>query len=242
MGDLKVKDKEIVVPGEILATGMDFLPAGGAFRENESLISSQVGIVTVEGRLVKVVPLNSVYLPKRGDMVIGKVMDISASCWYIDIGFANEGVLPLRDGSYEYIPRGADLYHYYNHGDYVVAEILSMNRGKPDLTMKGPGLRKLNGGRIVYINTAKIPRLIGKQGSMVSMIKQKTDCRIVAGQNGTIWVSGADPVKEAIAVEAIKMIEENAHKSGLTDEIQKFLDSKIDSKIDSKVVKQNDIQ
>ena len=41
MGELKVKDKDIVVPGEILAVGMDYLPAGGAVRENESIIAQE---------------------------------------------------------------------------------------------------------------------------------------------------------------------------------------------------------
>lgn len=228
MAELKVKDKDIVVPGEILATGMDNLPAGGAFRENDSIIASHVGIVSIEGRLVKVVPLNTIYIPKNGDMVIGEVKDISGGGWYVDIGFMNEGVISLRDGSSDYIPRGADLANYYDYGDYIVAGVTNLARGRqPELTMKGPGLRKLTGGRIINVNTAKIPRIIGKQGSMVSMIKEKTDCRIIAGQNGAIWVSGADPEKERFALEAIRMIDENAHHQGLTDEISKFLESNL---------------
>ena len=71
------------------------------------------------------------------------------------------------------------------------------------------------------------PRIIGKAGSMITMIKDITDCRIIIGQNGLTWISGTDPDKEAVAVEAIKLIEENSHKIGLTDEIKKFLESKI---------------
>ena len=227
MGELKVKDKDIVVPGEVLATGMDNLPAGGAFREGDAIIASNVGIVNIEGRLVKVVPLKAIYVPQRGDVVIAKVMDISSGGWYVDLGFMNEGIIPLRDGSNDYIARGEDLSNYYDYGDYVVANVVNISRRRqPELTMKGPGLRKLTGGRIIMVNTAKIPRIIGKQGSMVSMIKQITDCRIVAGQNGAIWISGVDPEMEKIAVDAIEMIDKNAHHQGLTDEVKKFLESK----------------
>ncbi len=228
MGELHIKDKDIAVPGEIIATGMDFLPAGGAFRDNDVIIASQVGMVNVDGRLVKVVPLNTIYVPKRGDIVIGRVTEITLSAWFVDIGVTTEGIIPLMNGSFDYIARGADLSQYFTYGDYVVANVMNLSRGKqPELTMKGPGLRKLNEGRVIHVNPAKIPRVIGKQGSMVSMIKQKTDCRIIAGQNGVIWVSGVDPEKEQVAVEAIQLIEENAHHSGLTDDIQKFLETKM---------------
>ncbi|MEK6952342.1 MAG: exosome complex RNA-binding protein Rrp4 [Nanoarchaeota archaeon] len=228
MGELKVKDKDIVVPGDVLADGMDFLPAGGAFREGENIIASQVGVVSVNGRLLKLVPLNAKYLPKKGDTIIGKIADVTNNCWFVEIGYSNQACIPLRDGSMEYIPKGADLTQYYDYNDYVVANITNVSRSKEiDLSMKGPGLRKLSDGRIIKVNSAKVPRIIGKQGSMISMIKQMTDCRIIVGQNGLVWLYSVDPLKEAIAVEAIKKIEEKAHIQGLTDEIKVFLESKV---------------
>ncbi|MBI2499217.1 KH domain-containing protein [Candidatus Woesearchaeota archaeon] len=228
MGELKVKDKDIVVPGDVLAEGMDFLPAGGAFREGENIIASQVGVVSVNGRLLKLVPLNAKYIPKRGDTVIGKIVEVTNNCWFVDIGYSNHACIPLRDGSMEYIPKGADLTQYYDYNDFVVANITNVSKSKEiDLSMKGPGLRKLSEGRIIKVNSAKVPRIIGKQGSMISMIKQMTDCRIVVGQNGLVWLYDIDPLKEVIAVEAIKKIEERAHIQGLTDEIKMFLESKV---------------
>ncbi len=228
MGELKVKDKDIVVPGDILAAGMDFLPAGGAFREGEDIIASQVGVVNVSGRLIKLVPLNVKYIPKRGDTVIGKVVDVTNSCWFVDIGYSNQACIPLRDGSMDYIPKGADLTQYYTYDDFVVANITSVSKDKEiDLSMKGPGLRKLSEGRMIKVNSAKVPRIIGKQGSMISMIKQMTDCRIIVGQNGYVWLYSIDPAKELIAVDAIKRIEDRAHIHGLTDEIKAYLESKV---------------
>lgn len=228
MGELKVKDKDIVVPGDVLAEGMDFLPAGGAFREGENIIASQVGVVSVNGRLLKLVPLNAKYIPKKGDTIIGKIADVTNNCWFVEIGYSNQACIPLRDGSMEYIPKGADLTQYYDYGEYVVANITNVSGSKEiDLSMKGPGLRKLSEGRIIKVNSAKVPRIIGKQGSMISMIKQMTDCRIIVGQNGLIWLYSVDPLKELIAVDAIKKIEEKAHIQGLTDEIKVFLESKV---------------
>ncbi|MBT3865620.1 hypothetical protein HOF78_00780 [Candidatus Woesearchaeota archaeon] len=89
--------------------------------------------------------------------------------------------------------------------------------------MKGPGLRKISGGRIVEINSAKVPRVIGKQGSMISLLKDKTGCRIIVGQNGLVWVQGA-PEHELVAIDAINFINEKGHLQGLTDRVSGLLD------------------
>lgn len=227
MGELLIKDKEIAVPGEELAKGMDYLPAGGAFREGDKIIASQFGLVSVSGRLVKLIQLTGRYIPKKGDIVIGKVCDIGFSGWRIDIGWAFDANLSIKDGSSDFIERRADLTQYYDYGDVVAAQIVHVSGSKIiDLTMKGSGLRKLSGGKIIQVTPSKVPRIIGKAGSMISMIKEKTDCRIIVGQNGQVWISGSNPEKEVLATEVIQMIEEQSHIDGLTDKISKFLEKK----------------
>ncbi len=225
MGEIKVNDKEIVVPGEVLATGMDFLPSFGTYREGEAILASRLGLVNVEGKVIKLVPLSGVYHPKRGDTIIGPVKEILLAGWRIDTNSAYSAVLGLKDASSEFIARGADLTKYFKIGDIVIAKITNVtSQNLVDLTMKGPGLRSLKGGRLQKINANKVPRVIGKQGSMVSMIKQYTNCRIMVGQNGIVWISGEDPVMELLAVETIKKIEREAHLVGLTDRIKDFLE------------------
>ena len=74
--EILIKDKEIVVPGQELARGMDYLPTQGAFREGELILSHYLGIASVNGRFLKVIPLNGRYIPKVDDTIIGKVIDI----------------------------------------------------------------------------------------------------------------------------------------------------------------------
>ncbi len=225
------KERDIVVPGEILATGMDFLPAGGAYRDKEDIIASQVGMIQIDNRLVRVVPLSGRYASKRGDTIIGKVTDITFSGWIIDIGCAKDAMLGLKDATSEFIERGADLTQYFNIGDIIVAKIFNVTRVKSaDLTTKGPGLMKLTRGRLIDIQSTKVPRVIGKQGSMIMMIKDMTNTRITVGQNGKVHILAQDPEMELIAVEVIKMIEANAHKHGLTEIVKKFLDDKLKGK------------
>jgi exosome complex component RRP4 len=232
MGKLLVQDKSVVVPGEELADGMDYLPTHGTRRENNKILASRLGLVTIEGRLIKLIPLSGKYLPKRGDTIIGKVIDITLNGWRIDLNSAYSALLSMKDATSEYITRGADLTRYFNFGDYLVTKIINVtSQNLVDVTMKGPGLRKLGEGRIITVAPNKVPRIIGKQGSMVSMVKNATGCRITVGQNGVVWIQGT-PRSEIIAVNAIRKIEEESHVSGLTDRIKDYLDK--ETKADKK--------
>src|SRR3990167_716567 len=103
-----VADKSIVVPGEEVAVGMDFLPTEGVYRDGEKLVASRLGLLSVDGRLVKLIPLAGKYLPKRGDVIVGKVVDVLISGWRIDINSAYTAMLSMKDATSEFIARGAD--------------------------------------------------------------------------------------------------------------------------------------
>ena len=224
MAKLLVEDKAIVVPGEELAEGMEFLPAFGTYRDKTKIVSERLGLVQVDNRLIKVIPLAGRYNPKKGDVILGHVFDITTAGWRVDTNSAYSGMIPIKEGSSDFIERGTDLSEYYNIGDLVVCRIINVTSQKLiDFSMRGPGLRRLEGGRIIKVAPSKIPRVIGKGGSMVSMIKQATGCRIVVGQNGIIWVSG-EPEMEIKAVDTIMKIQAEAHISGLTDSIKEYLD------------------
>ncbi|MBS1266889.1 MAG: Exosome complex component Rrp4 [Candidatus Woesearchaeota archaeon] len=216
---------ETVVPGEVLAEGMDYLPSFGTYRQKDKIVASRLGLVRVDGRVIKLIPLAGAYLPKKNDRIIAKVSDIAISGWRFDINSAYGAMLSTKEATSEYIRRGADLTRWFNVGDYVVTKITNVtSQNLVDLTMKGRGLKKIVGGRIIKINCTKVPRVIGKKGSMISMIKDKTGCSIIIGQNGFVWIKGkADG--ELKATKAIKMIEEKSHVKGLTDKVNKFLGS-----------------
>jgi|WetSurMetagenome_2_1015567.scaffolds.fasta_scaffold491197_1 exosome complex component RRP4 len=224
MANLIVKEKSIVVPGEVLAEGLDYMPGFGTYRAGDKIMGSRLGVALIDGRAVKVMPLAGAYIPKTHDVVVGKVIDVTFSGWRLEINSAYSAMLMMKDGSSDYIARGADLTHYYNLGDYLVCKITNVTSQKlVDLTMKGPGLKKLHSGRIIKVNPNKVPRVIGKQGSMVSMIKHATGCRVVVGQNGLIWLQG-EPADEVLAIQTIRKIEKESHSQGLTDRIKEFLE------------------
>jgi exosome complex component RRP4 len=122
----------------------------------------------------------------------------------------------------------------------VIGEVLAFDRTRdPLLTTKGPGLGKVTNGRVVEISAAKIPRLIGRKGSMIAMLKTMTNCQITVGQNGVVLVWGKTPENERLAVEAIYMIEREAHTRGLTDRIRDMINKSSPSSSPTNVMRSN---
>lgn len=231
MSNILVKEKEIVVPGEILAEGMDNLPGPGTYREGNEIVAGRLGLTYIDGRTIKLIPLSGKYTPKKNDTIICKVIDINFSGWRVDTNSAYSAMLSIKDATSSYIEKGADLTQYYNLGDYIVAQVVNVTSQKLiDITMRGPGLHKLKGGRIIEVSSHKVPRIIGKQGSMVSMIKQATGCRVIVGQNGLVWIEG-EPDKELLVEKTIRKIEKESHLAGLTERIQKFLEKETGVKL-----------
>jgi exosome complex component RRP4 len=224
---LHVKHKEIAVPGDLLAEGMDFVPSTGSYRDSEKVFASRVGIIDIRGSVIKVIPLNGRYMPKKNDVVIGKVVDIGYNYWSVDIGGPASAHLSVSEGVSDYVDLArTDLSRYYDFDDYVVAKVLRVGRdGFVQLTTKGPGLRKLRGGKLMKMTPTKVPRAIGKAGSMINMLKDMTRTEILVGQNGCVWIKG-DPENELQAGLAISRIDEESHKAGLTGRIEEMLNNK----------------
>ena len=222
-----VKEKDLVVPGEILAED-DYYAGRGTFQENGKVCSNLLGLVSLRNKKISVIPLKSKYLPKKGDVVIGKIDDVRFSMWGVDINSPYPGILPAS----EVFGRDKkDLSRVFDIGDVLFLRIVDVDEVKKvKLGLKGRGMGKFKGGIIVDIAPTKVPRLIGKKGSMINMIKDKTGCKIVVGQNGLVWVKGKQDM-EQIVKDTIKLIEKEAHTSGLTDRIKNRLCLLIDGEI-----------
>src|SRR3989344_5670326 len=93
----KNKQKEIISPGEIIAEGEDFLPGDWTIKVGDKIISTRLGVADKSERIVKVVPISGVYIPRRGNTVIGEVVDLNQAGWMIDIKGPYSAFLPMRE-------------------------------------------------------------------------------------------------------------------------------------------------
>lgn len=221
------ENKQLVTPGDLLAEG-NYVAGENAYEEDGKIHSAQLGLVDYEERRVHVVALRAFYIPYIGDTVIGKVVDVGFSGWMLDINASYLAMLRASDVlDRPFKPQKNDLSSIFNMGDLIIAKVVAYNRTRdPLLTVGEPSLGKVTRGQIVKVTPTKIPRLIGRQGSMISMLKRETGCHITLGQNGFVLVSGKTLEDEQLAIMAIRKIDQEAHTSGLTDRVTKMIQEK----------------
>ena len=233
---IHVENKDLVIPGQILADD-EYYSGRGTFKENGKVCSSLLGRVSLRNKKIRVIPLKSKYVPKKGDVVIGKIKDVRFSMWDVDINSPYSGILP----AFEVFGREKkELNKVYDVGDVLFLRVVDVDEiKKAKLGLKGRGMGKFKGGIIVDIAPTKVPRLIGKKGSMINMIKDKTKCKIVVGQNGLVWVKGNEDM-EQLTREIIHLIEAEAHTSGLTNKIKNKLYMAIDGELPPEEVEETE--
>ena len=213
-------DRKVVIPGETILEGDDFLPGENTEKENGRIISLRYGLAEEQNNLIKVIPLSGGYSPRRGNVVIGKIESAVNNGWLVDIGYADSAFLSIMEVP-RYVNKEA-MEEVFKIDEIVMAKIWSMGRRGIDLSIKSRGLGKVKEGIIFEVNPNKVPRIIGKEGSMIKLIKDETGCEINIAQNGYVWVKGAKVEDELFAKKAINFVTENSYVQGLTNEVTKW--------------------
>lgn len=215
------KKRKLVVPGEIIVTGEDYLPGEGARREGENILASRFGLAEEVGRVIRVIAITGAFIPRRNNVVIGRVSNITFNGWIIDIDSAASAFLPIEE-SPRFINKN-EMSQFLAIGDSAAAKIWAVNNRGIDLTFKGKGLGKLEEGFIFRISPNRVPRVIGREGSMINLIKEKTNCSITVGQNGWIWIKG-DIDSVIRARNAIEYVAQKILVEGLTEKMEAWFE------------------
>ncbi len=198
-------------------------PGPGTYRVGGKVYASVLGLVSTRPPLVHVTPLSGRYIPKAGDVVVGTVTDVQTTFWLLDIAAPRWAPLHMTGTPWQIDVGETD--RYLRVGDAVVVRVENLEAtGRIGVTMAGEGLGKLEGGTLVRVSPARIPRVVGRGGSMVETITRHTGARIAIGQNGRIWIDGSPEAIRRVS-EVLRMIDENGQRSGLTQEVEAYLRS-----------------
>jgi exosome complex component RRP4 len=231
-----VADRQLVRPGDILAyieeagevVKFKKIPDKHVYIFDNKIISDVVGVVNVSGEDIQVIPLEGVYIPRKDDLVIGIVENVGVTAWTLDIRSPYPGVLNAAEVIEGFNPLIHNLRNYLDTGDFVIGRIALFDRTRdPVITVKGKGLGKITEGVVVDVKPSKIPRLIGKRGSMYNLLTSMSGCEITIAQNGFVWLKCHDENRAKVLIQAIKLIELKAHMRGLTEEVKMFLERKL---------------
>lgn len=197
-----MSEKKIVVPGDLVLDKPERLE--GCVVENGKTYAATVAVLSD----TQFVPLKGQYLPVRGDYVVGIVSEERFSGYCVELNCPYEGDLSARETREE-----------FDVGDVLSAKILSVNEVHEPVLVEP---RKLSGGEIIEIAPVKIPRVIGRNASMLETIKGFTKSDIFVGKNGRIYIKGGNTALSSLAI--LKIARES-HTSGLTQRVTDFLTS-----------------
>ena len=216
---------QFVLPGDTIVTG-DYTPEQNVIIDGDRVIATTVGFSEIKDSNVGVISLTGFYIPKIDDLIIGKVISYSALSWEIDINSYYSAILPASDiFGRDFTSSRDNLSLKLDKGDLIAARIVNVGSTRePLITISGQDLGKIDSGELVKISPSKVPRLIGKQGSMIQAIEGATNSSITIGQNGLIILNNDNNSGLERATRAIKMIEINLYEPNLEEKIQNLLD------------------
>ncbi len=197
--------KKIVVPGE-LVTEQRKRTGDHVFVHNGQIYSDTVGITNNESTTASVVPLKGIYIPKQGDILIGLVVNELFSGFLVDVNSFSLSYMS-KDRIREPLKRGS-----------IVSVRVSKTNELNEADVSDA--RVFYGGEVFAVSPVKVPRIIGKNGSMLDILRKGTNCNFIVGRNGRIWAKGGNV---PLLIKAIKKIEAEAHTSNLTNKMAEFL-------------------
>ncbi len=212
---------DLVLPGDRVGLVGSLKAGKGVMTGEGHLVVTQMGVLIRSDRSVHVIPMKGRYQPGKGDFLIGIMKDHTPSRWFFDINTPQGARLHASD-----TPWSVDFGRtgeYMNVGDVAYLKVMEVDDiGRVDLTMKGPGLRKLRSGQVMGIMPSLVPRLIGRNGSLIAAVKRGTGCRIFIGKNGWIWADG-----EAAGIEMVRrvldVVDERSRMGGVSERILEML-------------------
>jgi len=199
---------EIVLPGNKIIEEPMRLP--GTYVMGSATYASVVGIYDKEHK--QFIPLEGLWQPKENDRVIGKIASKHLGSYIVDLDSPYKGIIITK---FEH----ARL----ETGDIIEATVREFKELDDAMVVMLTRPKKLYGGLLLEIKPSKVLRVIGRGNTMINQITEYTKSTIIVGLNGTIWIKGGNV---SLASEAVKVVEQEAHISGLTEKIKHMLEEK----------------
>jgi len=199
-------EKKIVVPGDLITDQVKKLGQNVYF-ENNKIYSSIIGILSESNDFVSVIPLNGPYSPIVGDGLVAVVKDEVLNGYILEYNSFDDSFL-LK----------SNIRKELSIGTVVFLRI----KGLADNgSLEFDNINILPKGRVFQTSPVKIPRLIGKNESMLNLFKENLGGNIVIGKNGWIWYNAEDV---SLAKRAFSLVVKNSQKSNLTNSVKEFFE------------------
>ena len=212
-------EQRLVTPGMAIGSLTGMRVGSGAIVHNDEIIATKLGWVRENNGTISVDPINSPYIPRSGDLVIGNVAEVRNNLWFMDINGSFQGLLPMSLAPWK-VEYGQARQHM-DVGDSSLARVQEVDEcHNVVLTMKGVGLRRLSQGAVIDVPVNHLDRIRGEANANLDRMKETSDCRIIVGENGRVWVDGNDNGIDWVR-EALDIAKQHGHKSSFDSAMKK---------------------
>ena len=209
----------LVTPGMAIGPSAGIRVGSGALAQNDTIIATRLGWVKEFNNTVSVDPINSAYMPRSGDLIVATVAEVRNNLWFMNINGPFQGLLPMSLAPWK-VEFGAARQHM-GIGDVVLARVQEVDEcHNVVLTMKGVGLRRLSQGAVIDVPVNHLDRIRGEANANLDRMKETSDCRIIVGENGRVWVDGDDNGIDWVR-EALDIAKQHGHKSSFDSAMKK---------------------
>jgi len=199
-------EKKIVVPGDLITDQVKKLGQNVYF-ENNKIYSSIIGILSESNDFVSVIPLNGPYSPVVGDGIVAVVKDEVLNGYILEYNSFDDSFL-LKSNIRKELSIGTVVF-------------LRIKNIADNGSLEFDNINILPKARVFQTSPVKIPRLIGKNESMLNLFKEYLGGNIVIGKNGWIWYNSEDV---SLAKRAFSLVVKNSQKSNLTNSVKDFFE------------------
>jgi len=206
-------EKKIVVPGDLLTEQRKKLGTN-VYMHNDKVYSSVVGILSESNDYVSVIALNGPYSAHIGDGIVAIVKDEMVNGYLLDYNSSSDVFI-----------QKSKISKVLKIGTVIFARIGDINDND---SLELDNINVLPNGRIFSTSPVKVPRLIGKNDSMLNLFKEHGNANVVVGKNGWIWYMSE---KYNLLERAFNLVVKNSQKSNLTNSIKEFLEKNKSDKI-----------
>ena len=179
--------------------------------DSSAITSSLAGTLTKTNKLLSVRPLRARYTPEIGDLVVGRIVEVQAKRWRVDVAASQLAILQISAIN---LPGGIlrkrtetdelQIRSFFAEGDLVVAEVQQLHQdGAASLHTRSLKYGKLRNGVFVSVSGtgggAGVVRA-RRQVWTMDAANAAGQIDVLLGVNGYIWIS--KHVESDVAAEA----------------------------------------
>ncbi|KAM9994524.1 hypothetical protein ACTFIZ_007679 [Dictyostelium cf. discoideum] len=189
------QSKRLVIPGQTISREGEYLKGHGTFNDGSgNLVASVCGTLDKVDRLVSVKALKARYHGEVGDIIVGRITEITSKRWKVDVNSRLDYILMLSainlPGGIQRRRTSADelqMRSFFVENDLVYAEVqMVMGDGSVAIHTRNQKYGKLQNGHFTKV----IPSLIKRSKQHFYNLECGVD--VILGINGYIWIADSE--------------------------------------------------